>query len=400
MKKVRITKHTHEEFDEIFQTLKDTCYSSMDYKEVNDYIHKSLGGLSYQIHRQEKGRPLKMYRLTTPSLIPNFKENDVGMYGPPPKEVAPINRLNIEKHPLLYTSFDYKTVLLESKKNLKESDMYYLSVWKTNPNIEHYVHNLIINSTTLSDNQSPLYTHAHSLKNGAEDIYKRLNELEELDFDVTYPAMKMGDLLVSKDKDYIFSSKYGHYLMYDFGGAHKPKMCQYPSVEDELESMNLVIHPDCLNDYSVYLDSIICLKIDRLDGNDIDLKIIKKGSVNSYTSEITWKSIFVSELELDFKNVICILENGQEIQGERVMDLWISENNMTLRQTINKIFDTSKRKELVNDMQSIVLENLIKGYKMGNYKIDANVHWELENNNEKMIVKRVIIPYFFEIDFK
>lgn len=46
-KKIDINKYSQEEYDKIFDEIKEECHSSMDYKEVHDFIHKKLGGMTF-----------------------------------------------------------------------------------------------------------------------------------------------------------------------------------------------------------------------------------------------------------------------------------------------------------------------------------------------------------------
>ncbi len=325
---------TAEEIDSRFQSIIKDCTGKEDYGEIKKIIQATLGNTILPITLLEPGYEFQVYRVTQEYL--GFKEADADCYSHPPADVVERNRANIQRHPVLYTSFNVATALREAIPRINVDKSFFVSEWTINITQKTNLFTLVINSKTIEGKflTSPL------VKNLLDQLHRFFENHPNYDKDGFQQLLiKYGDMFSSLDKDlYNISSSIAHGALYEARkqGAMIP-ILMYPSMISGFHMLNFAFHPDFVKSQDMKLSKVVEYQIDEIKDDGIKGRYKRRGL--NIDGQIKWLN-YKSELEEVFldDDVKAVIDGKKVFEGEKALSLKIADTKSTLKDILGNLF--------------------------------------------------------------
>lgn len=318
------------QFEQIHKELKPT----MDYKVLIKEFHKILFNrvlptLVYDSNSEE----FTIFRITKPWENFDFNNPNSYSYNPNPQDVGRAHRKGF---PVFYGAIDPFTAFSEMKDSIKINDKFYMSKWKLKFKSNTNVHSLIINSSTKNSEHilNSLIKHPYE---GMKNMFKNIpNEFKEGNI---YAIEKMGDLYTTKgNSNYHITSAYSYEIMYEAKskGINIPILL-YPSVENNLNSINWAIHPSIVDSEEMKIQDIFELSLKENNSKnkkeEVSVLIHKKGTLVN-NSTINWEIPHFSQFKINYDNLNVKTYNNQIINGKKASKLKVNNTKFTIKELV------------------------------------------------------------------
>lgn len=384
------TIFSKETIDKQFIQIKKELHPSMDHNIILKKFHEILHNrviltFTYDSESEE----FTIYRITNPWN--GFDCNDPlsYSYNPNPTENGRAHRKGF---PVFYGSIDPYTAFTEMKDDIKTNDSFYLSRWKIKFNSKTNTHPLIINSSTKNDEHilNSVIKNIHlGLKNMVREIP---NEFKE---GYLYSIEKLGDLFTSKGTLYYhITSAYCHQILYDLPSKKvNIPIILYPSVENNLNSINWAIHPSFVESDEMKLQDVFEMSLkennSKSDQKNISVVIHKKG-IFTENSEINWQIPVFSDFKINYSEIIVGTYNNEKLSGHNISKLNINETKKTIKNLIENNLDREKIQANLHELTSQDAENSTLNFEKKTFLWQIILQFEHGNEIETKIGKSCI----------
>lgn len=351
------TVFSKEIIDKQFNEIQEKLKPSTDYKILLKEFHKILHNrvLPTLIY-DSKSDEFTVFRITKPWENFDFDNPNSYSYNPNPIDNGRAHRIGF---PVFYGSIDPFTAFSEMKDRLKINDVFYMSRWKIKFKSDTNVHSLIINSLTKNSNHvlNPVIKGLHQgLKSMVKNIPTDFKE------GYIYAIEKMGDLFTIKgSSNYHITSAYSHEILYDakLKGINIPILI-YPSVENNLNSINWTIHPSIVDGDEMKLRDVFELSLkennSKNEKQEVNVIFHKKGTLVN-NSHINWQIPHFSEFKIHYEKLEIRTYNNQTINGNKASKLKVNDTEITIRELIEKNVDRKEIQEKIPELSSKSKEN-------------------------------------------
>lgn len=372
--KFNFTFFQKETIDKQFEQIEMELKPTMDYKVLIKEFHKILyNRVLPTLVYDSKSEEFTIFRITKP--WENFDLNNPKSYSynPNPKDVGRAHRKGF---PVFYGAIDPFTAFSEMKDSIKINDKFYMSRWKLKFKSDTNVHSLVINSST-KNSEHILNSLIKRPYDGIKNMFKNIpNEFKEGNI---YAIEKMGDLYTTKgNSNYHITSAYSYEIMYDAKskGIDIPILL-YPSVENNLNSINWAIHPSIVDSEEMKIQDIFELSLKENNSKnkkeDVSVLIHKKGTLAN-NSTISWEIPHFSEFKISYDKLNIRTYNNQIINGKKTSKLKVNDTKFTIKELVENNID---RKLIQNKLPEIT----------SNSQDDSSLDFEKETFSHSLILQ-------------
>lgn len=325
---------TAAEIDSRFQSIIKDCTGKEDHGEIKKIIQATLGNTILPITLLEPGYEFQVYRVT--QEYSGFKEADAECYSHPPVDLVERNRANIQRHPVLYTSFNIATALREAIPRINVDESFFVSEWTIKITQKTNLFTLVINSKTIEGKflTSPL---VKSLLDKLHRFFENYPNYDKEGFQQL--LIKYGDMFSSPGKDlYNISSSIAHGALYE---ARQQRaiipILMYPSIISGYHMLNFAFHPEFVKSQDMKLTKVVEYQIDEIQNDGIKGRYKRRGL--NIDGQIKWLN-YKSELEEVFldDDVKAVIEGKTVFEGEKALSLKIADTNSTLKDKLGNLF--------------------------------------------------------------
>ena len=210
-------------------------------KKVQRIFFEHLPVFPHIIQPNSTVPDLLFYRVRTPTK--NFNEQLIGDYSFPPNHVArSYQRCNIPHHPVFYCSNDPRTAISEtvySRSVWNNTTPCYLSEWRVRANATAHITPFVFGNV---DAGNPFYEFSEQNLTKLRELV--VNHPEEK-IDGFVEVMRFLSKLFVFDNTYSISAFIAHSHLYAQHNL-RTDIFLYPSVKNQLQGVNLAIHPNCV----------------------------------------------------------------------------------------------------------------------------------------------------------
>lgn len=312
----------------------------------------------------------------------------------PPTEKTSQDRANIKGHPVLYTSLNENTSLIESKCK----DYFYLGVWNLEENSGIKLNSFLF---TKLDNENPM-------KIISDDLYKKMNEMfKGLSINQLNDIKKLytlfSELFIRNNK--IITSLIGYKILYqnEFEKEIQPDAIVYPSIQVDKKGCNFAFHPDFVKN-NLRLNYIFFGKINSFNDQNFDINLTFKNFGININDKIKWYRlrILIDEVNIySSSNVININEkniNNYNVALNYKMpllnfcDFEISKNKLNLFKTNLKNLNALCKKSKLSLSDKFTLS--------ATYDLFVDNKFQIHSKEERYDVSNLEIKYHFDFSKK
>jgi hypothetical protein len=388
--KFNFTLFSKETIDKQFEQILKELKPSMDYeiliKKFSKILYnRVLSTLTYD----SKSEEFTIYRITKPWENFDFNNQKSYSYNPKPKDIGRAHRKGF---PVFYGAIDPFTAFSEMKDSIKINDKFYMSRWKLKFKSNTNVHSLAINSSTKNNEHilNPLIKRPYE---GMKNMFKNIpNEFKEGHI---YAIEKMGDLFTTKgNSNYHITSAYSHEIMYEAKskGIDIPILI-YPSVENNLNSINWAIHPSIVDSEEMKVQDVFELSLKENNSKnkkgDVSVFIHKKGIFTNDLS-INWLIPHFSDFTINYNKLNIKTYNNQIIKGNKTSKIKINNTEFTIKELIEKNINRKKIQEKIPEMTSNSQENSALDFEIEKFSWSMVLQFEHGNEIETKLGKSCI----------
>ncbi|MDC1316258.1 RES family NAD+ phosphorylase [bacterium] len=385
-----------ETIDKQFKQLEEELKPSMNYKDLLKKFHRILHNrVLPALVYDSKSPEFTLYRITT--VYEGFNKNDPSCYSYNPK---PQNdgRAHKAGYPVFYGALDPSTAISEMKGDLDDGKRFYISRWKIKFTSNTSVHSLLINSKTIYNNHilNPVTSLSHNkLKSMVNNIPQKFKE------GYIYAIEKMGDLFTTKkDTLYHITSAYSHDILYDakLKGLNI-SIIMYPSVENNLNSINWAIHPSFVNSDDMVLKDVFELSVDEnnLDNKEanVNLSIHKKGKFHDGKFS-SWEVPNYRLLKIEYECIKVQTYNGDLLEEVNICNMQINKTKKTIKDLIKHSIDINYIKKNLSKLSSDEEDDSPLDFEKKEFNGNLLLHFEHGNEilteNGKSCIKIIFLP--------
>lgn len=402
--KFNFTLFSKEIIDKQFVQILKELKPSMDYevliKKFNKILYNQvLSTLTYD----SKSEEFIIYRITKPWANFDFNNPKSYSYNPNPKDVGRAHRKGF---PVFYGAIDPFTAFSEMKDSIKINDKFYMSIWKLKFKSNTNVHSLAINSSTKNNEHilNPLIKRPYE---GMKNMFKNIpNEFKEGNI---YAIEKMGDLFTTKgNSTYHITSAYSYEIMYDTKskGIDIPILI-YPSVENNLNSINWAIHPSIVDSEEMKIQNVFELSLKEINSKnkkgDVSVFIHKKGIFNNDLS-IDWLTPQFSDFTINYDKLNIKTYNNQIINGKKTSKIKVNNTELTIKELIEKNINKKEIQEKIPEMTSNSQESSVLDFEIEKFSCSIVLKFkhgnEIETELGKSCINLLQIPISWTREYK
>ena len=248
---------------------------------------------------------------------------------------------------------------------------------------------------------------ATAFPEGLQNMVKNIpNEFRE---GYIYAIEKMGDLFTTKGiSNYHITSAYCHEILYDAKskGINIPILL-YPSVENNLNSINWAIHPSIVDSDEMNIQDVFELSLkennSKNKNGEVRVLIHKKGILDHNLS-INWQIPHFSKFKIHFDKVSIRAYNEQIIKGKTASKLKVNDSELTIKELITKNINRNKIQEKIPEMTSNSQEDSVLDLEKEIFSWSLVLQFEHGNeiNTEigKSCIHLIQIPISWKREFK
>ncbi len=340
---------TNDNVDEQFRIIIESIHKNMPDPEIMKSLHEKLvNRVIPTISYNESHEGLILYRITKIKGFNDFNPKTKSHYSYPPEEYCKRQRVNLPRHPVMYTSIYPTTALAEMKGSIEVGEKFYISQWKLNFKERLVFHDLTLNSQAKLEGHI-LHDYIEPLATGLRNIISKVPQ--QFSEGLNYPVEKLGDLFTTPNEDYYhITSAYSHLMLYNMRKIGvKFDAITYPSVQDN-SSLNIAFHPTVADSDLMQLEQVfeVTMVENTLSDENGGVKInIHKRGIFGDQIFIRWEAPFVKITNIFFEGLKIKTFNGEHLNGIEAANLYINNSKATVKDYVKAIINAP---EFINNL--------------------------------------------------